>query len=119
MEQNIKLRKKIEILKPIIQKFTFSSEKASINAENQKSILIMLKLVLTLQKKNVKYMFTIIDHKNHSVVCFKCNKVGHRILDCNINKSGHILMKQIWILKRTMCSNLQGSKVTQVPKFRK
>ena len=38
MQHNTKLRKVIEILKPIVQKFTFSSEKLQLMLKNQKSI---------------------------------------------------------------------------------
>ena len=34
-------------------------------------------------------------YENYSMVCFKCNKVGHKIFECNIKRNGHTLIKQI------------------------
>ena len=64
-------------------------------------------------------MFTRALYENHSIIYFKCNKVGHEISECNMNRIGHTLFKHIWVPKGTLCANTYGPKKAWIPKSRK
>ena len=57
--------------------------------------------------------------KNHCIKCFKCNQFGHKILECNLKRFGHTLVKQIWVPKRTLTTNPYRLKKARVPKIKK
>ena len=97
MEENIKLRKEIEVLKLMVDKFIFDSQKLQLILNNQNIILNKARISFNpLRKyKFIKNMFARAFHKKYSIVCFKYNKVGHKIFECNINRIGHTFVKQI------------------------
>ena len=64
-------------------------------------------------------MFSRAYDENHFIVCFKYNKIDHKIFECNTNRIDHTLVKQIWILKEIMNTNTNGPKKAWVPKLKK
>ena len=60
-------------------------------------------------------------HKKHSITYFKCNKFGHKAINCNLNnfknvKYEKIKIKQMWLSKGTIQANPKGSKLVWIPK---
>ena len=51
------------------------------------------------------------------IICFKCNKVGYKSLDCWANTYKNKRIKQIQIPKRTIDTNLKGLKLAWVSKY--
>ena len=106
-----------EILKSMIKKFTLGSQKLQSILNNQKAVFDRARIAYNSLRKQklVKNIFIKAYSENHSIVCFKCNKVGQKILEYNNKKIG----QQIWVTKEIMYSNLNGSKIAWVPKVKK
>ena len=73
MEENSKLRKEIEILKPIAKNITFSFEKLQSMMKNQKYIFNKAKTSFNFLRKQkfVKNIFEKASTKNHSIKFLK------------------------------------------------
>ena len=48
-------------------------------------------------------MFMKTSSDNHFIICLKYNKVGNKILKCNIKRFDYTLVKQIQVPKGIMC----------------
>ena len=47
-----------------------------------------------------------------------CGKLGHKIYSCNIRRNPiTIKTKQVWVAKKSLVSNIEGSKMTWMPKY--
>ena len=55
-------------------------------------------------QKFVNNMFMKTSSDNHFIICLKYNKVGNKILKCNIKRFDYTLVKQIQVPKEIMCS---------------
>ena len=79
----------------MLEKFTIGSQKFQAILNNQKIVFNKAKNSYnSLRKQNfIKNMFTRASPKNHSIVYFKCNKVGDKIFEYNIKKIDHTLVK--------------------------
>ena len=54
-------------------------------------------------------------HKS-DIVCYRCDKVGHKSFKCISNKITKSKTKRIWVPKGITATNLKGSKKTWIPK---
>ena len=83
------------MLNSMLEKFKIGSQKLQLILNNQKAIFNKAGIGFNplRRKKFVKNMFTKATHENHSIVYFKCNKVGHKILKYNIKKNDYTLIK--------------------------
>ena len=46
--------------------------------------------------------------------CSYCEKLGHKLYECKYKKN--IKLKYIWIIKKTLRTNHEGSKKAWIPK---
>ena len=112
------LQLEINKLKPIVDKFTISSEKLQLMLNNQKGVFDKAGLGFNPgnKLKFLKNFFTPASNSTSHASCFKCGKLGHKAFSCKFRMSNAKPLKKIWVPKGTKITNLQGPKKAWVPK---
>ena len=117
LQENQSLKNDINKLKPIVDKFTLSSNKLNMILDNQKAVYDKAGLGYNLLKKQ-KFLKNIYvnysSNKSTNITCFKCGRIGHKSYTCL--KSANTTIKKIWVPKGTILTNLKGPKKAWVPK---
>ena len=101
----------------MIDRFILSSNRLDMILKNQRAIFdkaglgyksyYKQKSINTLYKKS----------SSDNIVCFCCDKLGHKTYTCNMRKSPNsIKIKQVWIVRKPLIDKVERPKVTWVPK---
>ena len=117
ISKNKDLTKDLEKTKSLMNKFTLSSTRLDMILKSQRAIFdkaglgyksyYKQKSINTLYKKS----------SSESIVCFCCEKLGHKAYTCNMrNRPNSSRVKQIWIAKNPMFDKVERPKITWVPK---
>ncbi len=127
VKENLDLKNEVHKYKPIVEKFTQSSEKLNLILSNQRAVFNKAGLgyKTNKQQKYLKNFFVKAkDVKTEKPTCFHCGKTGHKVYSCiqrkiQTNKSTFVRGKNItkvWVPKGTNYTNQEGPKKTWVPK---
>ena len=97
-QENLNLKNEIVKLKPIVKKFTLSSNKLNMILKNQKVIYDKASLGYNPLKKQ-KFLKNIYvnssNNKFSNITCFKYGKIGHKSYTCLSNKFLNFNTKKI------------------------
>ena len=112
------LQIEVNKLKPIVDKFTISSEKLQLMLNNQKGAFNKAGLGFNPNNKQkfFKNFFTPASNSLSHASCFKCGKLGHKAYTCKSRMLNAKSLKKVWVSKGTKITNLQGPKKAWVPK---
>ena len=87
--EKLNLTKELEKYKPIVEKFTFSSEKLDMILNSQRAVFskVGLRYKPNNKQKFLKNFFVKAgESKTKNATCFRCGKVGHIANVCNHKK---------------------------------
>ncbi len=114
------LTKELEKYKPLVEKFTYSSEKLNMILNSQRAVFNRAGLGYkpkNKQKLLSNFFVKAGESKTKKITCFCCGTLGHKANVCDYRKGKtKRKIKRIWISKGTNTTNHEGSKKTWVPK---
>lgn len=112
LKENQSLKNEVNRLKPIVDRFTLSSEKLKIILNSQRAVYNRAGLGYNLRERQ-KFLKNIYVHADDStkITCFKCEKLGHKAYTCHTHN-----VRKIWVPKGTILTNPRGPKKAWVPK---
>ena len=107
------LTKDLEKAKSLLNRFTLSSNRLDMMLKDQQAIFNKAWLgCKTYQKqKSINNIYKKLSYDN--LVCFCCDKLGHKSYTCNMRKCPNsIRIKQVWIIKKSLLDKVEIPKVT-------
>ena len=126
ISENKSLKLDVEKYKPIVDKFTYSSEKLNMILNSQRAVFNKAGLGYNPNQKQklVKNFFRKVEEPK-SFTCHCCNKSGHKSYECSLRKISNTIItnrlglktKQIWVQKGTNVETLRTSKKIWIPKL--
>ena len=126
ISENESLKLDIEKYKPIVDKFTYSSEKLNIILNSQRVVFSKARLGYNPNQKQklVKNFFRKVE-ESKSFTCYYCNKSGHKSYECSLRRISNTIItnrlgvktKHIWVPKGTKVETLRTSKKIWIPKL--
>ena len=113
LKENQISNEELKKVKPLVEKFTYSSEKLNLLLSNQRAVFDKADLGYKTRKKQ-KYFKNFFIPASSSITCYSCGRLGHKSYQC-LHKNSSSFGK-VWVPKGTTSTNPKGPKMTWVPK---
>ena len=106
------LSKELEKAKSLVDRFILSSNKLVLITKSQSAIFDKAGLGYRsyYKQKSINNLYK--KSSKDNIVCFCCEKLGHKIYSCNMRRNPNtIKTKQVWIAKKSLTSKIEGPKM--------